>query len=82
MRFSVHTVHVYNPTYKVYGIFHGMRVQYTAKIYQHGIPYMVYGVYSGNHKGVCYFFNDSIYCFLLVFILNINCLLLPVRWVL
>ena len=30
--FPVHTVHVYIPTYMVYGIFHGMSVEY------HGIP--------------------------------------------
>ena len=31
------------------GIFHGMRVESTAKTYQHGIPYRVYGVSTGNH---------------------------------
>ena len=32
----------------MYGILYGMRVEYTAKIYQHGMPFMVYGVYTGN----------------------------------
>ena len=33
----------------IYGILYGMRVESAAKMYQHGIPYMVYGVCTGNH---------------------------------
>ena len=32
----------------IYAILYGMRVEYTAKTYQHGIPFMVYGVSTGN----------------------------------
>ena len=33
-------------------ICHGMCVEYTAKIHNHGIPYRVYGVSTGNHQEI------------------------------
>ena len=49
-----HNRHIHDP-YVAYvdsyidGILHGMRVESTAKMYQHGIPYRVYCVSTGNH---------------------------------